>query len=89
MYHYHYAYKCEIFTGGRYSGYDYYINSYYSVRIPAGATNMSFSIQIYDDSAIEGYETFNIYISTDLIPNNVRVGSHSRATVTIVDDDCE
>ena len=82
---YVYRYTEIIFIGGIYN--DYYIYSYY-IGIPAGMTTVSFSIQINDDSLIEGYESFNIYVHEDSLPN-VYVGSHNRATVTIVDDDCE
>ena len=71
-----------------FTGYSDYNDGSYYITILAGMTNMSFSIQIYNDNRIEGYETFNLYIDTSL-PYNVRLGSHSRATVTIVDDDCE
>lgn len=71
------------FTGGS----DYNSRLQY-VTIPAGVTSISFSVQIYNDNAIEGYETFFLYISPHSY-NNVHLGSQNRAKVTIVDDDCE
>ena len=55
----------------------------------AGATIISFAIQLYNDDSIEGYETFDIYIVPSSLPHNIYIGSQSRATVSIVDDDCE
>ena len=67
---------------------DYNQGSYY-VNIPHGVTSFSFRILIHNDNITEGYETFNLQISSSSLPDNVHIGSRSRATVTIVDDDCK
>ena len=76
--------KTVMYVGGR----DYYERSYYYVRISAGVTTVPFSIDIYDDDILEGYETFYLYIH-DSLPYNVHLGSTTGTTVTILDDDCE
>ena len=52
-------------------------------------TSFSFSILIHNDDIIEGYESFDLQIYPSSLPDNIYIGSQSRATVTIVDDDCE
>ena len=79
--YYYYAYVCVAHT-------DYSDQSRY-IRIPSGVTSFSFRILIYDDDIIEGYETFDLQIYPSSLSDNIYIGSQSRATVTIVDDDCE
>ena len=64
-----------------------YDSGRHSVTFPAGVTHISFNINITDDDLFEGPEVFNLAITSSLLPSNVFLGSPSRATVTIVDDE--
>ena len=73
-----------IFTGNA-----DYTSGPYSVTIPTGATNTSFSVSITDDAITENTEAFLLNISPVSLSNNLVFGGHGGAVVTIVDDDCK
>ena len=52
-------------------------------------TNVSYTIQIYDDSRRESNEYFRIYIYSISPSSYVFTGSLNEARVIIIDDDCE
>ena len=74
-------------TGGFSDRYDYRPRPRY-ITIPAGTTNMSFSVKIYDDHTIESNEMFEMDISSSpsYIYNFAHYGSINNTTVTIVDE---
>ena len=78
----------QVFTGGTFESYDYYLGPYY-VTIPAGDTNASFIIQIFDDNIVERNETFQLFIDTASLPHYILADGNDSTTVTIVDDNCE
>ena len=70
----------------------------YSVTIPAGEMNASFSISIIDDDIPENDETFVIAINSSSLPNGVMIAnpaqaaqadSSGQASVKILNDDCK
>ena len=73
------------YVGGYNRRYDYNYGAKY-VRIPAGATNASFFVTIYDDDIIESNETFRLTVSPQSLPHYVHYGSINSTTVTIVDE---
>ena len=75
-----------MITGGFNSRYDYRPGPQYKT-IPAGETNASITIIIYDDNTIESNEMFSLKISS--LPDYVHYGSINSATVTIVDEQSE
>jgi hypothetical protein len=61
---------------------DYELRTSESGVIPAGQTSVTVPVRILNDTAVEGTETFRVFIST------ADVGiADDRATVTILDDD--
>ena len=70
-----------IFTLG---GIDYNSGPY-TVIIPAGVDEVSFSILITNDNKKEENETFHLVIDPSSLPNHVNVGTPSQAIITIVD----
>ena len=58
-----------------------------TLTIPAGSTQVEFSISITDDGTVEAEETFTVSISADNLPAGVSLGAQSTATVRITDDD--
>ena len=80
-----YIYKVFLFLpGGSDYRYDYRYGS--KITIPAGMTNVSYSIHIYDDSIVENNETFHLYIHEVSLPKYAHIGAINSTTVTIVDD---
>ena len=69
-------------TGGR-----DFINGPYNVVIPAGETNVKFSVTIMDDSTLETDETINLAINSNMLQNKIAQTNPDRAVVTIVDND--
>jgi len=61
----------------------------YAVTFPAGQTSIPFDVPIIDDNAVEGDKNFRLTIMRKLLPNDVTRDKPGRATLTIVDDDCE
>ena len=55
--------------------------------IPAGETNVKFSVTIKDDSTIETDETINLAINSNMLQNKIAQTNPDRAVVTIVDND--
>ena len=51
----------------------------YSVTIPAGEMNASFSISIIDDDIPENDETFVIAINSSSLPNGVTIANPAQA----------
>ena len=78
----------RMYVGGYNRRYDYSYGAKY-VGIPAGVTNTSFSVTIYDDDRIESNETFRLTISPESLPHYVHYGSINSTTVTIVDEHSE
>lgn len=68
-------------------GYDYYRPS--NVLIPAGVTNISFTVPIIDDNKTESNETFILTIKQSSLSNHLAYGRYGATTVTIIDDDCK
>ena len=69
---------------------DYDYNSGpYNVLIPAGVTNVSFTVPIIDDNIIESNETFILTIKESSLSNRLAYGSYGATIVTIIDDDCK
>ena len=61
----------------------------YTVTIPAGENNVTFSVSITDDNILEQSETFNLIIDRSSLPSGVTSSDPNRVTVTIMDDDCK
>ena len=73
-----------------------YTMGLYDVIFPANVTTRVIDIPICDDIVLEGNESFNVLIVSDLSLNDVASGGSGgsggaldQATVIIVDDDCE
>ena len=66
---------------------DDYHSGPYTVTIPAGDNDVTFSVTITDDDIREMSETFNLIIDPSSLPNGVT--SSNNATVTIMDQDGE
>jgi len=64
-----------------------YDSGIYTVTIPAGQTRVPFDVPINNDLIPEGNEDFTVAIDSSSLPNGVRPGTPSSATVTIVDDE--
>ena len=64
-----------------------YVTELYNVVIPAGDTNVKFSVTIMDDNILETDETINLAINSNALPNKITQANPSRAVVTIVDND--
>ena len=72
-------------TGG---GGEDYSSGPYTVTIPAGMTNASFMITIYDDIIFENDESFKFAINKTSLPIEVTaIDSIATVTVNIVDND--
>ena len=65
---------------------DYDYPGPYNVTIPAGQTQVVFTISIINDSETEGIENFTIIISSANLHPNVSIGSINATVVSIVDD---
>ena len=61
----------------------------YTITILAGENDVTFSVSITDDNIREQSETFNLIIDESSLPSGVTSSYSSRATVTIMDDDCK
>ena len=66
---------------------DDYHSGPYTVTIPAGDNDVTFSVTITDDDTREMSETLNLIIDPPSLPNGVT--SSNNATVTILDQDGE
>ena len=64
-----------------------YTSGQYTVIIPAGQTNATFTVPINDDDIWEGSEDFLLTIDDTSLPTEVTRGNPGEARVTIVDDD--
>ena len=83
---YAYAFSGHVFnTSLHVGGVDYSPAGPYSVTIPAGMTNVSFSISINPDNILEGDEVFLLTIDQISIPTVIV--SDDSALVVIIDDD--
>ena len=60
-------------------GVDYYSGPY-NVTFPAGISRASFNITIINDTVLEHNETFSLFITEELLPENVLLGK-SRLTI--------
>ena len=61
----------------------------YTVTIPAGQNDVTFSVSITDDNIHEESETFNLIIDESSLPGGVTSSNSNTVTVTIMDDDCK
>ena len=59
----------------------------YTVTIPAGQNDVTFSVAISDDIIHEQSETFNLIINESSLPSGVTSSDPNRVSVTIMDDD--
>ena len=59
----------------------------YTVTIPAGENDVTFSVSITDDNIREQSETFILIIDASSLPNGVTSSDPNDVTVTIMDDD--
>ena len=56
------------------------------MTFPAGVTSVSFNITIINDNVLEYNETFSLFITEELLPENVLLGEFNTTEVTIVSD---
>ena len=61
----------------------------YTVTIPAGQNDVTFSVSITDDNIHEESETFNLIIDESSLPSGITSSNSNTVTVTIMDDDCK
>ena len=68
---------------------DDYDTGPYTLTIPAGENDVTFSVSITDDNIREQSETFHLIIDESSLPmaSHITSGDPSRTTVTIMDDD--
>ena len=59
----------------------------YTVTIPAGQNDVTFSVSITDDNIREQSETFNLIIDESSLPSDITSSDPNRVIVTIMDDD--
>ena len=64
-----------------------YVTGPYNVVIPAGETNVKFTVTIMDDNILETDETINLAINSNMLPSKITQANPDRAVVTIVDND--
>ena len=69
-------------------GDDDYNSGPYVVTFPAGATNASFNVTIFDNNHLENNEIIYFTINSSSLPDNI-VSDPSEVTMTILDDDCK
>ena len=63
-----------------------YASGPHNVTVPAGETEMSFSVPIYNDTILERTESFNISINTRYFETDrISIGSINSALVIIND----
>ena len=55
--------------------------------IPAGQTNVKFSVTIMNDDTVETNENFMIEITSNSLPNKISITTPERTTINIVDND--
>ena len=67
-------------------GNDYVLKST-DVVIPAGQTNMKFSVTIMNDDTVETNENFMLEITSNSLPNKISITTPERTTIDIVDND--
>ena len=68
-------------------GDDDYVLTSTDVVIPAGQTNMKFSVTIINDNTVETNENFMLEITTNSLSNKISVTTPERTTIDIVDND--
>ena len=56
------------------------------MTLPAGVTSVSLNITINNDNVLEYDETFSLFITEELLPENVLLGEFNTTEVTIVSD---
>ena len=59
----------------------------YTVTIPAGQNDVTFSVAITDDNIREESETFNLIIDESSLPSGVSSSDPNAVTVAIMDND--
>ena len=78
-----------IFIDGNITGGSDYVSGPYSVRFRRGSIIIPFAINIINDNRLESEETFNLTISSTLLPVGISIANPQTATVSIVDDECK
>ena len=68
---------------------DDYDTGPYTLTIPAGENDVTFSVSITDDNIREESEIFNLIIDEFSLPNVVTSSDPNNVTVTIMDTDCK
>ena len=58
-----------------------------SLQIAAGSNTAQLTIDVIDDSEVEGNETITIGLDTSLLPEGISAGSQSNISITIQDND--
>jgi Calx-beta domain/FG-GAP-like repeat len=71
-------------TNGATSGSDYVAVTAGTLTFAPGDTSKTFTVRAIDDTLIESNETFSVQLSA---PPNAQLGTNSKATVTIANDD--
>jgi len=66
-----------------------YFHGQHIITIPARSTKWQFNITILNDKILEADETFYVSILSGSLPDHVSTINSSRASVTIIDDDCK
>ena len=61
----------------------------YTITIPAGENDITFSVSITDDNILEQSETFNLIIDESSLPSGVTSSYSNITTVIIMDYDCK
>ena len=79
----------SITIGNNFTANDDYNPGVYFIIIPANETIIPFDITIVNDDMLEVNEGFDITIMSGSLPNRITSGDAIKATVTIVNDDCE
>ena len=59
----------------------------HSISFPARVTRVAFNVTIIEDNVLEPNENFSVGVDPITVPSKVTVGSSSRTTVTILNDD--
>ena len=64
-----------------------YASGPFNITIPAGKTNATLNISIFNDNVLEGDEVFLLTIDQTSLPSVVT--SNNSTSVIIIDDDCK
>ena len=59
----------------------------YNITFPAGVTNISFNIMIYDDDVLEGNENFTLTMNAESLPDGITIDDPNTVIMIIRNDD--